>query len=99
MKKVYVVMEDDKDGNSYTMGCHTTKAKALKSMRSRGRYRKVSLKQGRPGDPEYEDASKVESEHVEVAYQATKDNEDQDELDKKANDENEFGWVGFYQVA
>lgn len=99
MKKVYVVMEDEKDGNSYTMACHTTKAKALKSMRSRGKYRKLSLKRGRPGEPEYEDAAMVESEHVEVAYQANKDNEDQDELDKKANDENEFGWVGFYQVA
>ena len=99
MKKVYVVLEDDKDGNSYTMACHTTKAKALKSMRSRGRYRKLSRKRGYPGEVEYEDAVMVESEHVEVAYEATKDGEDQDELDEKAREENEFGWVGFYQVA
>lgn len=99
MKKQYVVMEDEKNGNSFVLVRFTTKAKALKMMRDEGRYCKTMLKQRCPGEPEYEDASKVESEHVEVAYKATKDDEDQDELDKKANDENEFGLIGFYQVA
>ena len=99
MKKVYVVMEDEKSTDSFEMGRYTTKAKAVKAMREQGRYRKASLKRGHPGEVEYEDAENVESEHVEVAYQATKDDEDQDELDKKANDENEFGFVDFYAVA